>query len=167
MQGYMKGAVDENLSLGTLNPLTLVSVIFDETVSEKALVASIVCNWSMRDFTVTANDGPIMVGVAHSDYTDAEIEEVIENAGSWNTADKIQQREVGRRLVRIVGTFPAAAQSGGSTVLNDGRNIKTRLNWMLATGQTLRLWAYNLGTSALGTTVPTVHLQGHANLFNR
>ncbi len=167
MGGYIKGNIDENLSLGTLAPATLVSVVFDETVNEKALLSSIVANWSLINMTESGADGPIMVGVAHSDYSDAEIEAVIEATGSWNKGDKVAQ-EVARRLVRIVGTFPAAPGDGiGPAVLEDGRQIKTKLNWMLDTAQSLRLWAYNLGTSGLDTTVPTVHLQGHANLFSR
>ncbi len=167
MAGYMKGSVDERLALLTLGATTLLSIDFDDaTVIERTLVSSIVASWTMGDYTVVANDGPVMVGVAHSDYTDAEIEEVIENTGSWNAGDKIQQREVSRRLIRIVGIFGVSGQAGGPTVLRNGQPIKTKLNWMLETGQTLSLWAYNLGNSPL-TTGAIVHLQGHANLFTK
>jgi len=164
MGRYLRGRIDENLALGTLAPVTLISVIFDETVIEKSLISSIVATWSMRNFTESGNDGPILVGVAHSDYTDGEIEAVIESTGSWNVGNKIEQ-EIAKRLVRIVGTFESSNQALGAAVLNDGKPIKTKLNWSLVTGQSLRLWAYNLGGSALDTTDPTVHVEGHANLF--
>ncbi len=167
MGKYIRGRVNENLSLGTLAPVTLVSVIFDETVTEKALVSSTDVTYSMENKTVGGGDGPIMIGLAHSDYTDAEIEEVIENAGSWNEGDKIQQREIGRRLVRTIGVFEETGPNLSSQVLNDGKPIHTKLNWTLVTGQSLRLWAYNLGNSALDTTVPVVHAEGHANLWPR
>ncbi len=166
MTGYLRGNVDERLALLTLGAMTLLSVVFDETVVEKTFVTSLVANWSLSDFTVVANDGPVMVGVAHSDYTDAEIEEFIENAGSWNAGDNVQSKEVGRRLVRVVGTFGLTGEAASSSVLNDGKAIKIKLNWMLMTGQTLRVWAYNLGNSPL-TTGAIVHTQGHANLFTR
>ncbi len=167
MNKYIRGRVNENLSFGTLAGATLVSVIFDETVIERTRVSSVEATYAIENLTVGSGDGPIMVGLAHSDYTDAQIEEVIENAGSWNEGDLVQQKEVGRRLVRTIGIFSAGDGIGSvvSDVLNDGKPIKTKLNWILITGQSLRLWAYNLGNSSLATTVPVVHCEGHANLW--
>ncbi len=165
MGKYIRGRVNENLSLGTLAPVTLVSVIFDESPIERTLVSSIVVTYSMENKTVGGGDGPILLGIAHSDYTDAEIEEVIENAGSWNEGDLVQSKEIARRLVRTVGVFEETGPNLSSQVLNGGSPITTKLNWILATGKTLRLWAYNLGNSALDTTVPVVHAEGHANLW--
>ncbi len=165
MRGYLKGTVDETLALSTLAAKTLVSTILDDTVTEKTRISSIEASWSMSEFTIAAGDGPIVVGVAHSDYTDAEIEAVIETTGSWSQGDKVQQ-EIANRLVRIVGVMEAAAGGTiGAAVLNDGNPIKTKLNWSLITGQTLKLWAYNTGTSALATSDPQVKIYGHANLF--
>jgi len=170
MGGYLKGNIDESLSLGTLASLTLVSDTWDETVVEKTFVSSIVAIWSLSDFTPAIGDGPILVGVAHSDYTDAEIEAVLENTGSWDQGDLVQQ-ETARRLVRIIGKFEleavAGSTFGGASVLNDGKPIKTKLNWTLVTGQTLRHWAYNLGSSPIATTVPLLKVSGHANLWSR
>lgn len=168
MGAYIRGNVDEELALGTLAAKTLVLAAFDEVVSEKTFVSSLVATWTMTDLTEVGGDGPIMVGVAHSDYTAAEVEEWIENTGSWNEADMIQQREVGRRLIRRVGVFqPTGAAITSATVLNAGRPIKTKLNWTLISGQTLDLWAYNMGSSALETTDPQVRVQGHVNLWSK
>ncbi len=164
MRNYLRGNVDENLVLLTLDPVTAVLVVFDEAVIQRTLATSIVATWSMRDFSVGAGDGPVMVGVSHSDYTTAEIEEWIETSSSWSPADKIGQ-EIAKRQIRMVGTFRAAGQAGGATLLSDGRPIKTKLNWMLQNTTTLNLWAYNLGTSALSTGA-AVNVQGHVNLFS-
>ncbi len=162
----MKGVVDEEVPLGALAAKTLISAVFDETVLEKTRISSIVATWALNNWTPLAERGPIQVGLAHSDYSDAEVEEWIENAGSWNRGDKVSQ-EIARRLVRSVGIFDAASLAAGDAVLNDGRPIKTKLNWTLITGQTLRLWAYNLGVVAVGTTDPNVLLSGHANLWGQ
>ncbi len=165
MGRYIRGQVDEEIALGTLASKTLVSQIFDETVNERTLVTSLIATHTMSSFTPADNIGPIMVGVAHSDYSDAEIEEFIENTGSWNEGDKVSQ-EVGKRLIRQIGVFDSKA-SGGTldVVLNDGKPIKTKLKWILLQGQSLRQWCYNLGGSPVATTVPDVHMQGHVNLF--
>ncbi len=166
MGNYMKGSVEEELDLGTLAARTLVSVIFDQVTSEKTFASSLVATWSLDDFTNAIGDGPIAVGVAHSAYSDAEIEAVIEATGDWNQGNLIQQ-EIGRRKVRIIGVFRTSqADSQGIAVLNDGRPIKTKLNWSLNTGQSLRLWAYNQGSSALATTTPNVRCIGHVNLWS-
>ncbi len=161
---YLKGNVDESINLGTLASLTLVSANFDESPDEQLRCSSVKGTWSLD--LLTPGQGPIMVGLAHSDYSDAEIEAVIENTGSWDRGNKIQQ-EVAKRLVRRVGIFSTAG-GGVSTdqmVLNDGKPITTKLNWRLITGATLKLWAYNMGPDALATTAPIVRLQGQANLW--
>ncbi len=167
MRNYLRGRVNETLALSTLAGTTLISDIFDDLPTERTFVASIVAVWSMINFTPAASDGPILVGLAHSDYSDAEIEAVIENTGSWDSGDKVQSREIAKRLVRSVGVFGGMGVSADEVAmtLNDGKPIKTKLNWTLAGGQGLRLWAYNLGSSALATTSPIVHLDGHANIW--
>ncbi len=161
---YLKGIVDEQLSLGTLAGRTLVSSGFDETVSERTYASSIVASWSLKEVTVVPNNGPLLVGVAHSDYGDSEIEQVIENTGSWDEGDLIAQ-EIAKRKIRIIGTFGQTGAATSWDVLNTGKPIKTKLGWILTTGDNLRLWAYNLGTAAFSTTVPELDVQGHINLF--
>ncbi len=167
MGKYIRGQVDESVPLGTLASRTAVLAVFDETVNERTLVSSLVASYLIADMTQGAGIGPIMVGIAHGDYTAAEIEEWIENTGSWNETDLVQQ-EVGGRKIRQIGVFTGANTDGaGVEHLNNGDPIKTKLNWILTQGQTLDLWAYNLGANALATTTPTVFCQGHANLWPR
>ncbi len=162
---YMKGNVDEVLPLGALGAVSLTTVPFDDTVVDRTLISSLVATWSIGEFTKATGDGPILVGVAHSDYSAAEIEEVIENTGSWDEGDLIS-REKANRKVRIIGVFRSrdAAGAVGQMSLNSGKPIKTKLNWILTPGDTLDMFAYNLGSSAL-TTGALVQAQGHANLW--
>ncbi len=165
---YIRGNVNELLAIGALASEDAVLALFDEAVNERTFVSTIVATYSMRDLTVEAGVGPIMVGVAHGDYTAAEIEEWIENTGSWNEGDLVQQREVGNRLIRKVGTFDTRAMSATQeTVLNDGKPIRTKLGWILNQGQTLALWAYNQGSAPVSTTTPDINCEGHANLWPR
>ncbi len=166
MGKYIRGDVDESLALGGLAPKDVTADVFNETVIERALISSLVATYSMSNFTVATNSGPIMVGIAHSDYTAAEVEEFIENAGSWDEGDKLAQ-EIGKRQIRIIGVFRQVGQSLGATTLNEGLEIKTKLNWILNTADTLKLWVYNLGSAAVATTTPVVHCFGNANLWMR
>ncbi len=165
MGRYLKGIVDEKLQLTTLASRTLVAVAFDETVNERTYVSSLVVSCALDSMTEGASIGPIQVGVAHSDYSAAEIEEWIENTGSWNEGDLVQSREVAKRLIRSFGIFPSSGESLGTSALWEGKQRRVKLGWILNQGQTLDLWAYNLGTQAIATTVPNVNLQGHANLW--
>ncbi len=162
---YLRGGIDEVLSLTTLAATTLVLVAFDETVNERTFVSSIVVNASLSDLTPAAGVGPFMVGVAHSDYSAAEIEEWIEQAASWNEGDLVGTREIGKRLCRRIGIFDekALAATESSTLFTSARKVK--LGWILNQAQGLDLWVYNMGVSPVATTVPQVRLQGHANLW--
>lgn len=167
MNGYVKGRVDGELSLGTLAGQTLVGVNLSDVMTESGIITSLVATWALKELTEAAGDGPITVGIAHSDYTDAEIQENILVSNGWDRGDKIA-RERTKRLVRVIGTFSSAAGGGGglgTDYLNDGKPIKTKLNWGLTTGDTLKIWAFNDGGSSLATTVPELFVVGHANLF--
>ncbi len=167
MGRYIRGNVDEDLGLGTLAAKSLVTGVFDEGVSERTLISSLIATYSIENFTPGAGIGPLLVGIAHSDYSAAEVEAYIETLDSWKEADKIGQ-EVGKRQIRKIGVF--RRQSGAAVdtqALNEGRPIKTKLNWILNKDQTLDLWVYNMGSAAIATTVPVVHCEGHANLWPR
>ncbi len=154
----IKGNVDEGLSLSTLATTTLVGVDFDEVALSRAWFGSMEATWSLD--TNTAGEGPILVGIAHGDYTDAEIEAVIENVGSWSEGNLVQQ-EVARRKVRVVGVFPGSIVN---EVLNEGSPIKTKLGWIVNEAETLKLWAYNRDPSTL-TAGAQLKISGHVWIF--
>ncbi len=167
MGKYIRGNVDNDFSLGTLAASTGIVSQNVSTVNERTLVSSLVATWTMSGFTVGDNIGPIEVGVAHGDYSLAEIEAVLELTTGWNEGNLTSQ-ELSKRKIRRIGVFEAPAGGGlGAVVLNEGKSIKTKLNWILLQGQTLQYWAYNMGTGAVATTDPNVHVRGHANLWPR
>ncbi len=144
--------------LGTLANKTLISVTVGENPLQEMWLNSVDLSWGMQD--LTPGEGPIVVGIAHEDYTDAEIEEYLENTGSWNPGDLVDQ-EVAKRKVRVVGQF--AGNLGFEETLNDGKPIRTRCRWRNAENQSLKLWAYNNGGGAL-TTGGVVRPIGNAYL---
>lgn len=162
---YIRGVVNAEEAFGAMAAKAANSTPFPEAVTEQARISSIVAQYSLENFTPTSGAGPIMVGVMHSDYTTTELEEFIENVSSWEEGNLVQSKEIGRRLIRIVGTFPTPASALVASVLNDGKPIKTKLNWPLSSGQTLRLWVYNLGTASVATTTPIAQCRGHCNLW--
>ncbi len=165
MGRYIRGNIAENLALGTLGANVLISGVTD-TVNERTLISSVVATYSLAGLTPGENIGPVLVGLAHSDYTDAEIEAWVENQTGWDEGD-LASREIANRKIRRIGLFDEPATANLSVALNEGRTIKTKLNWIVNQGQGLSLWAYNTGTAAIATTDPNVHMQGHANLWPR
>ncbi len=143
--------VTPTLALATLASQTALTVVVAGTTDIAHRCISITGTWNIS--VNTNGEGPIVVGYAHDDYTVAEIKECIE-AGDISSDDKIAQ-ERGNRLVRIVGTFSSAANNS----LQDGRPIKTRLNWLIATGAAVNMFCYNDGAAGL-TTGSVVKLNG-------
>ncbi len=130
---------------GALANGDVVSTAISDTVDEKMWLASMDAIHAARDFT--AGEGPIVVGVAHSDYSAAEIEECLEAQASWDASDLVA-REQARRKVRTIGTFPNVASG---EVLNDGKEIRTKLGWIAEAGMTLQFWTWNKSGAALTT----------------
>ncbi len=161
---YLRGNVDERIVLTDLAARTSQKVNFAETVNERTFLSSIVAGYTLDSVTPATDDGPVMVGLAHSDYTQAEIEEWIDNVESWNEGDLVGQ-EVAKRKIKLVGIFDQPSGPTDSIPLNEGKKIKTKCNWVLLQGQTVALWAFNMGQSAFATTAPIAYIQGHANLW--
>ncbi len=107
--------------------------------------------WAMRNHT--AGEGPVIVGVAHSDYTDVEVAENLNLTGMEDPGDKVAQ-EQGRRLIRRTGQFSGI---GTDEVLNDGRAKRVKIGFVITDGFSLAFWAQNKNGGALttGTVVET------------
>lgn len=133
------------ITLGTLANITVVEGALTPSSTDKYRAVSHSCIWSLKNFT--PGEGPIMIGYAFSDYTVAEVKECLESQASIAPGGKIEN-ERANRLVRIVGAFPGAA---ADEVLNDGKPIKTRLNWSIPIGDSVDIFAYNEGGSTLTT----------------
>jgi len=138
--------VDGINSLGTLADGIVTFGTLLEAADEEYRVLSVKQTWTLRDFT--AGEGPIVVGVAHGDYSVTEVKECLDAQAGINRGDKIANEQADR-LVRVVGSFPGLDTN---EVLNDGKPITTKLNWHIPEGKTLVPFAWNKGGEAnLGT----------------
>ncbi len=162
---YIRGPIEHTQIIPILFTTKVVDTeIFNELVGERTLVSSIVCTYTLTAVTPVTGLGPMVVGVAHSDYSAAEIEVYLENAGAWNEGNMIS-KEISTRKIRRIGAFDVADDAVDGISLNDGKPIKTRLNWILLANQSLRSWTYNGGLVSFATSTPTLTMSGHANLW--
>ncbi len=166
MGRYIRGNVDHLGDLSTLGGKVVIKFDFPDVVNERTWVSSAKLTWALSNLTEAFSAGPITCGLAHSDYTAAEIEVFLENSGQWDEGNLTSQ-EINKRKIRVVGTFDTPAQALGIVTLNDGKPITTKCGWVLLQGQTLSMWAYNSGSTALATTAAELTATGHANLWPR
>ncbi len=145
--------VTPELALVTLASDTALIVSMTPAAPSTYRFMSLIATWAIEG--LTQGEGPITVGLAHGDYTVAEIKECLESIASIDQGDKVAQ-ERANRLIRIVGVL--RSDPSGSR-LNFGEPIKTRLNWLVTIGDTVKLFAYNESTGAL-TTGAVLHCQG-------
>ncbi len=162
-QNYRKVQIDEQLGLTTLaTKLALVAVIV-AGATDKIRISSVKLNCVWDDMTGTGGtaneDGPLLIGVAHGDYTVTEVKEFIEASSSVDFDDKIAA-ERSRRLIRVIGTLSAMQISDPA----NGGLRKIKLNWVLGEASTLNIFAFNTGGSAL-TTGSQLSVSGHANVW--
>ncbi len=108
--------------------------------------------WSLEG--LTSGEGPVVVGYAHSDYTVTEIKEAIDAAASIDPGLKIERERAGR-LVRIVGIITSDVDR-----LNDGKPLKTRLNWLITPGDEVNIFAMNESGATLSTGA-VLHITGN------
>ncbi len=111
---------------------------------------SIDLTYNMTDLGDFIDDGQEF-GVSHSDYQANEIEECLEASGALDLGNKLAQ-EQSNRLVRSIGVMTGSgASTGGSREFNDGKPLKTKLNWRMSTGDSLNIWVRN-GSGTVWTT---------------
>ncbi len=114
------------------------------TTTSPIRVLSVKNVYAVKD--LTENEGPVVVGICHSDYTVTEIKEAIEQIDALDIGN-LKAQEEANRLVRVLGIFSGAVNQ----YLNDGRPIKTRLNWLLPAGASVCFFIYNEDASPLTT----------------
>lgn len=133
------------VALTTLANVTVLTAVVTGAADGAYRAMTLTNTWSLKG--LTASEGPITVGYAHSDYTVTEIKEAIEAGASISIGNKVAQEQA-NRLVRIVGSF-----SGLSTneVLEHGEPISTKLNWFIPIGESVSIFAYNDSGATLTT----------------
>ncbi len=147
------------MAIGGLVTQDVVQSAGSANATNTLRIMSLDMAWGIVDLGAATDDG-FTFGVAHSDYTAAEIEECLEATGSMDIGDKVAQEQA-NRLVREIGTIsPQAALAGGGANFADGRRVKTKLNWVLAIGDNLAVWVrnassanYTTGASLVGNGV--------------
>ncbi len=97
---YIRGIVNVEKDAGALTTKNVASGNFPEVVTERCWISSIDAVWTLMHHTKVADAGPLLIGIAHSDYTEAEVEEFLENVNSWDQSDKVQSREISKRFIR-------------------------------------------------------------------
>lgn len=154
-QNFRKVPSNVSIALGTPASKDVVSGVFTNGSDSDYLLMSVHGMWTVRN--ITAGEGPVAFGLAHPDYSDAEIEECVEALNSIDQNDKIAA-EHSRRLVRMIGMA-----NHEQPTINGGRPVKTKLNWRIATGGQVRLWYYSLDSGLL-TTGSELSFLGHLNI---
>ncbi len=151
----MRGDVDIAHSLGALASLDLDLIGTAEQVENRSILLSLRATYTLRG--ITAGQTPIVYGISHHAYSAAQVEAWYENTGSWTEGDLANQ-EIANRKCRIIGVFNDDSVSTDQ-VLNDGKPITTKLNWVVSEGQGLNFWAYNESGAVL-LTGAVVQVQG-------
>ncbi len=152
--------INSQASPGALAAGAVVEEAIVSATTDPLRIITLEASYSWSDIAAAIDDGCVF-GVAHSDYDATEIEECLESFASIDLGDKIAQ-ERSKRLVREIGTISSAGvvAVGGSAPFNDGRPVKTRLNWMMSTGDQLVMWIRN-ASGAVWTTGSRVTVAGN------
>lgn len=148
----------DEVQVGALASLDVISGTITNATSDPLRVVTIDCSYSLTDLGATADSGQ-EIGLSHSDYTAAEIEECLEAVGGIDRGDKVTQ-ERANRLVRVLGQLHDSTGTGAGLDFNNGLPYKVRLNWYLSTGDTINLWIRN-GSGAVYTTGASIVVIGN------
>ncbi len=146
--------ISANSAIGALAALDVITNAVIAGAGDTYRLISVDCSYALIDSTV-ADDGQSF-GLAHSDYTAAEIEECLEATTAIDLGDKVAQ-EKANRLVRMIGTFAPGSDAGEQ--FNDGKRVKVRLNWKMSIGDTITLWIRN-SSSTIYTTGALISMNG-------
>ncbi len=141
-----------------------LSTLANDTVAKAAIhdvsatrgVWSIFCDITLAMQGATPGEGPLYVGVAHSDYSVTEIKECLK-ADSLDFGNKIE-REQAKRLVRDAGVFMNITEDN---TLNQGMPIRVKTGFYIEDGKSLDLWVYNKSGASLTTGSSVVCVGKH------
>ncbi len=138
--------IDMSVALGALLPQIVVrdAPTAGELASRSMYMIS--SDLYVAQNGMTEGEGPIEVGWAHDDLSITEIKEGIE-ADTADRNDQIALERAGRKIRRI-GLFSGLA---AGAVLNDGKDVRTRLGFMVDTGSGIALYAYSRDQAQLTT----------------
>ncbi len=135
--------ISRNAGPGALATLDVVSSPITDVSPDPYRLLSANLGWSWGDIQAVADDG-LEFGLAHSDYTAAEVEECLEAQAAIDPGDKVA-REQANRWVRSIGRISSAGVlvGGAAQAWNNGLPKFIRLNWYMSIGDTLNVWIRN------------------------
>ncbi len=138
--------INSTLALSTLADNAVIKEdVQSSPFTRRLRVISAKISWVLRGGVAT--EGPINVGLAHSDYTVTEIVEATDTS-VISSSEKIANERAGR-LVRKVGTFPGLVSNEELRGNGGGEWTRTRLNWVIEEDFDLSYWAQNRSGGAL------------------
>ncbi len=146
------------VNAGALASLDVIVGPITNNLSDDMRFMSVDLTYSLDDIGATQDDGQEF-GLAHSDYTAAEIEEALEASQSIDLGNKVASEQA-NRLVRVIGNFQGAPGTGAGKSFNNGLPVKTKLNWKMSSGDQLSLWIRN-GSGTVYTTGARVSILGN------
>ncbi len=146
-----------NITLTTLATIAAKKADSTLTLTEDFRLIKSMITATLTDFT--GGEGPILLGLADNELSEAEIAECINAAGPLDRNDNLA-RERAERPVWIIGQFDGAAADG---VVNDGQMIdtvkqKSVPSWTFSNPEGFTLFAFN-NSAALLTTGAEVRFQ--------
>ncbi len=153
---YVRARIASTLTIGALATKDVISAAILNNAVDPNRISSVDATYVLDG--LTAGEGPIEIYLADADYTDSEIEEAIEAAAAYDIGNLVAQEQA-RRKVRHIGTVSAEEPR-----LNDGRSVKTKLNWSIAIGNSIEVAAYNASAGTL-TTGAVLTVTGQANAW--
>ncbi len=154
-KGFVALPFNTSLALSTLSNGAVLSVdIFGGNFTEDFYAISVDMVASIR--AATAGEGPIGIGFAHSDYSDAQIAEALAPV-LLGPGNKIEQ-ERARRAVRRHGMLPGLLTE---ETMGDGLPKRTTLKFLVSSGKALSVWGENQSGAALAGGA-ILELQGTA-----
>ncbi len=151
--------INSSFNVGALDVGVVTSGAMTSAAADKLRFISLIGAWSWSDLSAAIDDA-MSFGVAHSDYTSAEIEEALEAVGAIDLGDKVAQ-EQSNRLVREIGIFSGSqtATTVSNAEFNDGKPVRTKLNWLMSAGDTLHVWVRN-ASGTIYTTGSAIKFSG-------
>ncbi len=149
--------ISQFVNAGALASADVIVGPITNNLADDMRFVSLNASYSLADIGATIDDGQEF-GLAHSDYTAAEIEECLEAAAAIDLGNKVIQEQA-NRMVRFIGQFQGAPGTGAGKSFNNGLPIKIKLNWAMAANDQLSLWIRN-GSGTVWTTGARVVVSG-------
>lgn len=146
------------ITLGTLGSNTVLAVpLLGSVFGEDIFIVSVDVLASIRGLTTT--EGPLVLGLAHSNLTVAEVAEAL--AAEVTDPDDFIARERARRPVRRFGLFN---DGSANQVINDGKMLRVPVRFSVGDNHDLDIFVMNRSGATL-TTGAIIPFQG--TIFGR